>query len=126
MGHEKKKLLECLPKKFPQVLKPEVCDTVTKIWQVPTKVCVVLLTVPVQPSTMIFLLKTKLSNQNMLQHLQDFRKLYQIVTNWEPTRENKECFFKQVYSNVDLIITDLKLQVYLVWTFSIEVQDFVV
>lgn len=44
VGQEKKKLLECLPEKFPQVLKPEICVIVTKIWQVPGKVCVVVCT----------------------------------------------------------------------------------
>ena len=34
VGQEKKKLLKSLPEKFAQVLKPDTCDTVTKIWQV--------------------------------------------------------------------------------------------
>ena len=44
MGEEQKKLLECLPEKFPQVLKPEICVIVKKIWQVLSKVCVVVCT----------------------------------------------------------------------------------
>jgi hypothetical protein len=31
-------------------------------------------------------------------HLQDFGKLYKTLTNWAPTMEDQDYFFKQVYS----------------------------
>lgn len=34
VGLEKKELLHRLPEKFHEVLKPDICDTVKKIWQV--------------------------------------------------------------------------------------------
>jgi hypothetical protein len=34
VGQEKKKLLQKLPEKFAQVLRPDICHTVTKIWKV--------------------------------------------------------------------------------------------
>ncbi|XP_068678807.1 uncharacterized protein [Montipora foliosa] len=33
VGNEKKKVLRSLPEKFPQILDPEHCDTITKIWK---------------------------------------------------------------------------------------------
>ena len=34
VGNEKKKVLRSLPEKFPQILDPDHCDTITKIWKV--------------------------------------------------------------------------------------------
>jgi len=34
VGNEKKKVLRSLPEKFPQILDPEHCNTITKIWKV--------------------------------------------------------------------------------------------
>lgn len=34
VGNEKKKVLQSLPEKFPQILDPEHCGTITQIWKV--------------------------------------------------------------------------------------------
>ncbi|KAJ7386845.1 hypothetical protein OS493_006875 [Desmophyllum pertusum] len=34
VGNEKKKVLRSLPEKFPQILDPEHCGTITQIWKV--------------------------------------------------------------------------------------------